>query len=50
MKKTKHCYSCENLSYIAVEARGITVGAVRRSWIASISLAIYKADTQMHNQ
>ena len=37
----------EKLSYIAAEVRGISVGAVRSSWVASISLATYKANTKM---
>ena len=37
----------EKLSHIAAEVRGIAVGAVRRSWVASISLAIYKANAKM---
>ena len=35
------------LSYIAVEVRGITVGAVRMSWVASFTLALYKANAKM---
>ena len=37
----------EKLSYIAAEVRGITVGAVRRSWVASFSLALYRANAKM---
>ena len=37
----------EKLSYIGAEVRGLPVGVVRRTWITSISLAIYKANARM---